>query len=58
VISIDDLLVLCAEHGASDLHLTTDEPPILRIHGQLLRTDAEPLQREELTNALYGLLTR
>ena len=36
---IRDLLLLCIEKKASDLHLTEKEPPILRIDGKLLRTN-------------------
>ena len=34
---IKDLLVMCIEKQASDLHLTEREPPILRIDGKLQR---------------------
>ena len=32
---IQDLLLLCIEKNASDLHLTENEPPILRIDGKI-----------------------
>jgi len=34
-----DLLRLAAEQGASDLHLSAGEPPLLRVHGDLQRTE-------------------
>ena len=36
---IKDLLMLCIEKKASDLHITDNEPPILRIDGKLFRTE-------------------
>lgn len=54
---IKDLLLLCIERQASDLHITEDEPPILRIDGMLLRTDYQPLNRLELKKLIYGILT-
>lgn len=55
---IRDLLLLCIEQKASDLHLTDNEPPILRIDGKLKRIVNEPsLTREELKRIIYNVLT-
>jgi len=54
---IHDLLVLCIEKKASDLHLTEKEPPILRIDGRLVRTNLPALKSEVLKKMLYGFLT-
>lgn len=54
---LQDLLAFCADQQASDLHLTTNEPPVLRIHGRLVRTDLAPLDQQDLTQAIYDLLT-
>lgn len=48
---------LAVERGASDLHLTAMMPPILRIHGDLLKTDLPSLSREQIKTLIYGLLT-
>ena len=45
---IRELLDIVVESKASDLHLTVDEPPILRIDGILQRTSFEPLAPDEL----------
>jgi len=34
-VHIDRLLDTCIKQGASDLHLTVDKPPTLRLHGRL-----------------------
>jgi len=54
---IRDLLMLCIEKKASDLHLTDKEPPILRIDGAILRTNLPVLDRQELKKMIYGVLT-
>jgi twitching motility protein PilT len=54
---IKDLLILCVEKQASDLHLSDNEPPILRVDGKLLRTDLEVLSRQEIKKMIYSLLT-
>lgn len=54
---IRDLLVLCIEKGASDLHLTVNEPPVLRIDGKLFRTNNDKLKSDDLKKLIYGILT-
>ncbi|MFH0826947.1 MAG: type IV pilus twitching motility protein PilT [Candidatus Omnitrophota bacterium] len=54
---IKDLLLLCVEKGASDLHITESEPPVLRIDGKLFRTDLQSLSRPELKKMIYSVLT-
>ena len=36
---IDAFFKLMAEEKASDLHLATNNPPMLRINGELVRVD-------------------
>jgi twitching motility protein PilT len=52
-----ELLLLCNEKRASDLHLTEGEPPILRIDGKLTRTSLAVLEKADLKRMIYGLLT-
>jgi len=55
---IKDLLILCMEKKASDLHLTDNEPPILRIDGKLYRSsDLAALNRHELKKMIYNILS-
>ncbi|MBM3243834.1 MAG: PilT/PilU family type 4a pilus ATPase [Candidatus Omnitrophica bacterium] len=54
---IRDLLLLCIEKGASDLHLTENEPPVLRFHGRLFRTSMESITRQDLKKMIYSVLT-
>ncbi|MEW6076068.1 MAG: type IV pilus twitching motility protein PilT [Candidatus Omnitrophota bacterium] len=55
--SLKELLVLCMQQDASDLHLTEKEPPILRKDGKLIRTSWPALGRDELKNMIYAVLT-
>ena len=54
---IRDLLILCIEKGASDLHITDKEPPILRVDGKLTRTELDILDKHDLKKMIYGVLT-
>ncbi len=54
---IQELLLLSINEKASDLHLTEKEPPILRLDGNLHRTNNPVLSREELKRMIYSLLT-
>ena len=37
-VHLDELLELVVEHNASDLHVTANLPPVLRIDGELKKT--------------------
>ncbi|MDP8265535.1 MAG: type IV pilus twitching motility protein PilT [Candidatus Aceula meridiana] len=54
---VRDLLLSAIERKASDLHLTDETPPVLRIDGNLVVLDEEPLDRDTLKKMIYGLLT-
>jgi len=54
---IRDLLLLCIQKKASDLHITDNEPPILRIDGKLYRTELPVLDKETLKKMIYSILT-
>ncbi|MHB9132303.1 MAG: type IV pilus twitching motility protein PilT [Armatimonadota bacterium] len=56
-VDLYDLLVLSAQHKASDLHLTEHEPPILRIDGKLRRMKLPTLARKELKDLIYAVLS-
>jgi len=54
---IRNLLILCNENGASDLHVTENEPPILRIDGKLVRLGLPPVSKDELKKMIYSILS-
>ena len=53
---IDKLLDLCVEKGASDLHLTVNSPPVVRLSGKLRALNTPPLTPED-TLALMKAIT-
>jgi twitching motility protein PilT len=55
--TIDDLLKEAEEKGASDLHLSTGEPPSLRVHGDLVRTEREKLDPAGVRQLVDKLMT-
>ncbi|MFH1678275.1 MAG: PilT/PilU family type 4a pilus ATPase, partial [Candidatus Omnitrophota bacterium] len=54
---LKELLMLAIEKKASDLHITENEPPILRIHSRLERTKFPALTREDCKILIYSILT-
>ncbi len=54
---IRDLLLLCIEKSASDLHVTENEPPILRVDGRLVRTVLGVLNKQDLKRMIYSVLS-
>ena len=50
-LSLSDLLKRMLEMGGSDLHITTNSPPQVRVHGHL-----NPLDLPQLTPAIIRTL--
>jgi twitching motility protein PilT len=54
---ITDLLISTQKNKASDLHLSTGNPPILRIHGEMVPYKAPPLIADDIKRMLYSVMT-
>ncbi len=54
--TMEDLLREAAEKGASDLHLSTGEPPMLRVNGDLVRTEHTALSAENVTALVDSIM--
>ena len=52
---IDAFFKLMAEQKASDLHLSTNNAPMLRINGDLVRVDFPPLKNDDLKAMVYEI---
>jgi twitching motility protein PilT len=52
---LDAFFKLMFDSGASDLHITSAQPPILRVHGELERVKYDPLDDETLRAMLYEI---
>lgn len=50
---LDAFFKLMMEQGASDLHLTSGSPPLLRVHGDLQRVRYPTLTNDELEAMVY-----
>jgi twitching motility protein PilT len=56
-ISLQQLLKAMIDQNASDLHLTTSSPPVLRILGKMVRVKSKPLTSSETKALCYSILT-
>ena len=53
---IDKLLEACVKQGASDIHITTGQPPVFRLHGRLRQLETKTLESDD-TVALMKSIT-
>lgn len=53
---IDDLLLKARELGASDLHITVEQPPIVRVNGELVRLPGQNLKAADTRELLDQLM--
>ncbi len=53
---ITQLLEFSVQQGASDLHLSSGQPPIIRIHGDIQRIEAPIFDAEELQSMIYDVM--
>ncbi|HON12471.1 MAG TPA: type IV pilus twitching motility protein PilT [Chitinispirillaceae bacterium] len=56
MVSMHELLKKMSERNASDLHLTTGSPPLFRIDGRLIPSDAETLSPEQVQKLAYSIM--
>jgi twitching motility protein PilT len=55
--TLSDLLKKMLEMNGSDLHITTNSPPQIRVHGHLTPLDMPPLTPAETKQLAYSVLT-
>jgi twitching motility protein PilT len=56
-LSIQGFLELVAKKGATDLHITAESPPMMRVNGDLMALPFPALSANETKNLCYSLLT-
>src|SRR5499426_331587 len=56
-VSLSDLLKKMLDMAGSDLHITTNSPPQVRVHGHLQPLDMPPLTPAETKQLAYSVLT-
>ncbi len=54
---IEELLENAVNLGASDLHISNGLPPVVRVDGNLLRTDQPALSADDVESLLFPMLT-
>src|SRR5215813_6303616 len=55
--TLPELLQTLVENSGSDLHITTDTPPQIRVHGHMRRLDLPALGPAETKSLAYSVLT-
>jgi twitching motility protein PilT len=55
-LDMTELLKFAIESRASDLHISSGEAPMFRIHGDIIRIDMEPLTEENVHTMIYDIL--
>jgi twitching motility protein PilT len=53
---IAQLLTFGVQQGASDCHLSSGEPPMLRLNGEMKKLDHPPLSKQEVHGMVYDIM--
>ena len=53
---ITEILTLSAKQGASDLHISTGLPPMIRVDGELHRTNLPLLTHQQVHSLIYQIM--
>ncbi len=56
MVTMEELVQQLVERGGSDLHISAGAPPMFRINGRLVSTDAEVLDAEATQKLIYSIL--
>ena len=54
---IDALFKMMKDEGASDLHLSTGNPPIFRLRGEMVRLNFKALGHDDLKAIIFEILS-
>lgn len=57
MISLLQLLKFASDQGASDLHITADSQPVLRVNGRMVRVKTGALSKEDTRTLCYSVLS-
>lgn len=53
---LPQLLKIMVDEGGTDLHITTNSPPVIRVHGEIKRIEHPPLTAGETKQIIYSIL--
>ena len=57
MVAIEELLEKLVAENGSDLHISSNLPPAMRVDGKLRRMDYPPLTPDEVENLLFPMLS-
>lgn len=57
MLTVDQLLYTTVHHSGSDLLIKADSPPLVRIHGDLIQLDIDPLTPDETHALAFSVLS-
>ncbi len=57
-VDIHSLLRQAVDRNASDLHLSSGLPPMVRVDGDMVRLDYPPLEHDALTQGLHAIMNQ
>ena len=55
-VELEDWLEFTVENNASDLHLSSGLPPMIRIDGEMRRLSAAALSSSQILKMIYGIM--
>jgi len=55
-LDINELLAFSVQNGASDLHLTSGLPPIIRVDGEMRRLNVDSLDHKKVHELIYDIM--
>ena len=55
--TVQDFLRLVAERGGTDLHISAESPPVMRLNGELRPLPFPPLSANDTKTLCYSVLT-
>jgi twitching motility protein PilT len=53
---ITQLLAFSVKNKASDLHISANMPPLIRVHGDVRRINVEPLDHKQVHSMVYDIM--
>ncbi len=53
---ISELLMFAIKSSASDVHLSSGEPPLIRVHGTMRKVKSPVLSRDDVHKMLYEIM--
>ncbi len=57
-VEMQEILQVVYDRGASDLHIKVGQPPIIRVSGKLIRTQFDPLTKEDTQRLIFSIVSQ